>query len=343
MKYLVIACLIFLSANAYPEVRVEIEGTGKTEALARQDAFDKAITQTMGQIIVSDKETDGKKLTKYFIGSYSAAYILDYKQLDKKEDTDSVTVRLSVLVASSKIADRMTTRSQQSSNVNGLVIQETLNSQLQQLNNGDALLQNLLTSYPENAYVINSGRTEYDVDNLRQPYVDIPFNISMNINWINALNESADLISIKNRSCSTLMNLLVRAVANPRLLERMECSNIPDLRIGNNHYYFADLGPLYALNGAMKSSGQQHIGLKADLLDYAGNVIDSRCGIVRNDTLIHYEYPSGTYDLADMNVISRPFIKHKDSVYGTLRINIKNTEQFEKLAKIKLSIQHTCY
>lgn len=342
MKYLITACLLLVSFNVYPEVRVEVEGTGKTEASARQDAFDKAITQTMGQLIVSDKETNGKILTKNFIGSYSSAYILDYQQLDKKEGTDSVTVKLSVVVASSKIADRMKTRSQYSSNINGLAIQETLNSQLQQRNNGDAILQTILTSYPENAYVINSGRTEYAIDNLRQSYVDIPFNISMSPNWIDALNEAAELVSIKNRSCGPLINLLVRAVANPRLLERMECSNIPDLRIGNNHYYFADQGTLYAINGAIKSSGQQHIGLKADLLDYAGDVIDSRCGIVRIDNLIYYEYPSGTYDLNDMHEISRPFIKHKDNVYGTLRVNIKNTEQFEKLARIKLSIQHTC-
>ena len=103
--------------------------------------------------------------------------------------------------------------------------------------------------------------------------------------------------------------------------------------------------PGWSLNSAtdeLRTEGQQHIGLRIDLLDAGGNIIDSRCARINNERFIRYERPAGTYNLRDRYTNSRPNIFGQENVYGTLRINIHSGQQLEDLAKIQLNIQETC-
>jgi hypothetical protein len=53
------------------------------------------------------------------------------------------------------------------------------------------------------------------------------------------------------------------------------------------------------INNELRTEGQQHIGLRVDLLDAGGNIIDSRCARINNERFIRYERPAGTYNLRD--------------------------------------------
>jgi hypothetical protein len=348
MKYWVSVGLLLVSTLAYPDTRVQVEGHGRTEKEAKQDACNTAIKQEVGEVIVSDQEVKGDRLTKDFIGSYSSGYCKYSEMLEIRHESDRVVVKMNVAVASSKIAQRMMSRGEHTNIVNGDHAMVSLESELERRANGDALINQVLSSYPENAYIINSGQTEFKVSNLRQAYVEVPYDITMSLFWIEALNDALRLVAFDSNKCNTLTMAVAQGInrANTRLGKDI-CGSDPAIRVAKSKwssegYYFPDIETLHMINNELRTEGQQHIGLRVDLLDAGGNLIDSRCARINNERFIRYERPVGTYNLRDRYINSRPNIFGQENVYGTLRVGIRTAQQLEDLVKIKLTVQRTC-
>jgi hypothetical protein len=88
--------------------------------------------------------------------------------------------------------------------------------------------------------------------------------------------------------------------------------------------------------------GQQHIGLKVDLIDDAGGIIDSRCARINNQLLVYYTDPVGAYNLRNKQKLSHPNIMGQNKINGTLRLQLNDPYQIQNLSQIKLSVQQTC-
>ena len=333
-------------------VTIEKQCEGYSIEEAKRSCFSSAIEQVVGQVIVSDLEVSGDMITKDNVARYSAGYIDDYViQKQQQDDHGWWHLKMSITIASSKIAQRKMSRGERVDIVDGLKARDQIESQLEQRANGDALIGQVLSSYPENAYVINSGQTEFKVSNLRQAYVDVPYSITMSRPWVEALNEALDVVAVNTAKCNKLTMAVAQGVnrANTKL-GKDTCGSEPDVRISyksgffgsTEGYYFPDIGTLQMINNELRTEGQQHIGLRVDLLDAGGNIIDSRCARINNERFIRYERPAGTYNLRDRYTNSRPSIFGQENVYGTLRVGVRTTQQLEDLAKIKLTIQRTC-
>ena len=340
------------TGSGHPTVTIEKQCEGSSIEEAKRSCFSSAIEQVVGQVIVSDLEVSGDRITKDNVAQYSAGYIDDYViQKQQQDDHGWWHLKMSITIASSKIAQRKISRSERVDIVDGLKARDQIESQLEQRANGDALISQVLSSYPENAYVINSGQTEFKVSNLRQAYVDVPYSITMSRPWIEALNEALDVVAVDTAKCNKLTMALLKGVSRANTkLGKDTCGSEPDVRVSykaglfsdTNGYYFPDIETLHMINNELRTEGQQHIGLRVDLLDAGGNVIDSRCARINNERFIRYERPVGTYNLNDRYTNSRPNIFGQENVYGTLRVGIRTTQQLEDLAKIKLTVQRTC-
>lgn len=360
MKRLVLALL--LSANlALAGPAFEVEGQGTSLDAAKKDAFRKAVEQAVGVVVVSDQELQNDKVTKDYIGNYSSGFVEDYEITDSWQEPDGLwTVRMNIRVATNKIAERMLSRAQKTDNINGSKIADSLDSQLEMLDNGDSLLGNVLSSYPQNAYVINSGETTFKISRLRQPYVDIPYTLSFSKFWVEAVNDAVKQLAMDSKTCNTFTMSVAQVYQdNPRYgnttkdIARRVCGKDPDIRIffksagdffpKGYSYYLTDQIILDLINQQFQAtSGQQHVGLRVDMLDAGGSIIDSRCTRVNNQLLIVYSDPVGAYNLRDRKRLSRPNIMGQNKISGTLRIQIENTQQLRDLAKVKLSVQQTC-
>ena len=343
---------ILKTGGNHPTVTIEKQCEGYSIEAAKKSCFESAIEQVVGQVIVSDLEVSGDRITKDNVAQYSAGYIDDYViQKQQQDDHGWWHLKMSITIASSKIAQRKISRGERVDIVDGLKARDQIESQLEQRADGDALIGQVLSSYPENAYVINSGQTEFKVSNLRQAYVDVPYSITMSRPWIEALNEALDVVAVNTAKCNKLTMAVAQGVnrANTKL-GKDTCGSEPDVRISyksgffgsTEGYYFPDIGTLQMINNELRTEGQQHIGLRVDLLDAGGNIIDSRCARINNERFIRYERPAGTYNLRDRYTNSRPSIFGQENVYGTLRVGVRTTQQLEDLAKIKLTIQRTC-
>jgi hypothetical protein len=109
-------------------------------------------------------------------------------------------------------------------------------------------------------------------------------------------------------------------------------------------YYFYDRQTLEVVNGQIQTPvGRQHIGLRVDLKDAGGNVLDSRCA--RIDTSLFVTYTESQLEVVhwnDANRNLRPVINGDASVYGVLRIHLRTKEQISDVAKVTLNIEKTC-
>jgi hypothetical protein len=340
------------TGGSHPTVTIEKQCDGFSIEEAKRSCFSSAIEQVVGQVIVSDLEVSGDRITKDNVAQYSAGYIDDYMiQKQQQDDHGWWHLKMSITIASSKIAQRKISRGERVDIVDGTKVRDQIESQLEQRADGDALIGQVLSSYPENAYVINSGQTEFKVDNLRQTYVDVPYSITMSRPWVEALNEALDVVAVNTAKCNKLTMAVLQGVSRANTkLGKDTCGSEPDVRVAyksgffgsTDGYYFSDIETLRMITRELRTEGQQHIGLRVDLLDAGGNIIDSRCARINNERFIRYELPAGTYNLNDRYTNSRPSIFGQENVYGTLRVGVRTTQQLEDLAKIKLNVQRTC-
>jgi hypothetical protein len=331
------------TGGSHPTVTVTVIGRGATEDDARRNGFRSAIELAAGNVIVSDTETSGDRLTLDRTGSYSSGYVDDYKILETSHDSVGYLVKMSVTVASSRMAERMMSRGEHNEIVDGDRIQAQMESEFDQRTRGDQLIAQILDSYPSHAFLVNSGQTEFKISNRRQPYVEIPFAVELNPAWLTALDEALSLVAKKSSSCGTWTRSLVSVIANKKITDRMACGQTPDLRVGNNNYYFYDQETLRIINAELQpATGYQRIALHVDIQDANGDTIDHRCTDVDTQTFIKYNEPPGVVNMNDRDMILRPEIIGSKKVVGVLNINLSNIQDFGEAAKIKLTVGKTC-
>ena len=354
MRFWVALGLLLVSTVAYASNRVQVEGHGRTKKEAQQDACDTAIKQVVGQVIVSDQEVKGDRLTKDWIGSYSAGYCLYSEVLETRHEVDQVVVKMNVAVESSKIAQRMLSSGDKSMIIAGEHLQMLIDSQLDQRNKGDQLIAEVLTSYPYNAYVLNSGQTDIGIGARREVYVDIPYEVHWSRFWLEALNETLGVIAVNSKSCNSWfvkqdnkIGLSSQSGLLGRLLDT-PCGQEANMRVSHNSntksYYFYDRQTLELINSQLQTPvGRQHIGVRVDLKDAGGDVVDSRCGKVYTDKLISYtESQMEVVHWNDQQRNLRPVINGDASVYGYFRVHLHDKELIGNVAKVTLTIEKTC-
>ena len=346
--------------NHNPNFTIAVTCEGSTVENAKKECLQTAIERAVGTLIVTDIESSDDRLTSENIVRYSAGYINDYKITKHyQNEVGWWNLEMDVEVASSKIGKRNTSRGKDTNLIRGDVESTVLQSKLDQRQSGDDLIARLLMSYPQSAYTLNSGQTEFSIGNSRRSYIDIPYKIVMSEDWVAALDEAFKLVSVDSNKC----NNFTKAVFNDSDFKSQTgqgvqkivgkiCGSEPDVTVASRgmfsntrSYYFADSQTLQMINSQIRTNGRQHIALQVDLLDHSGNTIDQRCTPIDNSNLISYERPRGTYNVRDKYTSGRPTFHSGNDAYGTVRINLHKPVKkwYGDLAKVSLSIQKSCY
>ena len=352
---------LFLATTvSYANTRLQVEGHGTTVEQAKQNGFRTAIEQVVGQVIVSDQEVSGSQLTKDWIGGYSAGYVDAFEILETHQEGNEVIVKMNVAVASSKIAQRMMSSGDHSLIIQGEQLQAQLDTQLEQRDQGDRLIAEVFSSYPHNAYIVNSGQTELGIGQRREVYIDVPYEIHWSHFWLEAIEEALGVIALDSKSCNSWwkqQDERIRLSAGQGLLGNLRdtpCGQESDMRLtykkaGNwlsvtHSYYFYDRQTRDVINSQLRTPvGRQHIGLRVDLKNADGLTIDSRCAKIDTSLFVSYTNPQLeviSYNDLDRNVRSN--INGDQSVYGTLRVHLHNKDIIGEVARVALTIEKTC-
>jgi hypothetical protein len=328
------------TAGNRPAVTIQVEGVGSTVDSAKRAGFRSAIEQVVGSVIVGELEASNDKIVRDFIASYSAGYVNDYTIITSEFNGTNWIVVMDVKVASSRIAERMLASNNKTLMINGEQLTTQIETQINSRNDGDLLLSAVLSSYPDNAFTINDGDTEFRISNQRQQYLNVPFNLSLSKEWLTSFNEAVTVIAASSKVCNGLANALSTGAKSDhgRINKNSPivtmCGDSPDIEViygsrffsSKDSHTFYDKNTLRLINNATLPNRQ--LGIAVILKDSAGNFIHSTCSSVLTDFLVTFYNTSGQ----PINGLNRA-----DSLNAELAITFNGTKSIN--SSVQLSLQ----
>ena len=359
---------------------VHVQASGSNIEEARAACFRKAIQEAVGSVFLSSQEVRDGTLTKDQINEYAAGYVDRYEIIRTQQDTDgSILIDMNVIVASSKIAERMISSGTATLKLEGEQLKATLDSQIDARRNGDAFLNEVLASYPENAYIINQGKTEVYVDRNRKGVVEVSYDIKMSQTWLASFDEALSLISTKpyvpeecrgtfHESLSNLIDILdsVSVIGGPAgtdetILRRQQNNKCQRTRVGggdivityskngdffptSHAYFMPDNITLQNINAQLNPRGSDrttHQGLRFESVDNDGSSLKSACIPLPTYKFISFIEPVDGYNLNEGRKNFRPNIHGTASISGRQTLKI-SPESMGKISAIRLSVAGDC-
>ena len=336
-----------------------VEGHGPTQEQAKKVAFNNAVERAVGQLVIGHRQVVRDDLKEDSINSYTSGYIEHYDVVGtKKLDDGSWIVKINAVVSSSDIALAWSRSSNPNIRAIGFQLEQRIKSIIADRENGDRLVEQVMSTYPESAYVLTADENNVKFTRNRQPYFTIPYTISMNNDWLSALVEALSFIAEDSKSCSTLTMVLADGLKSQSgnytraLIEHNMCDNSPDIRVfqkvgwlsESTNFYLKDHETMPIINQALRPDlGQQRIGIRVDFLDANGYTIDTSCIEVNNETFIRYNSPNVKYvNLNRDHYYQRPDIVGQNLLQGVINVPINNISQLREMTNIELSVEKTC-
>jgi hypothetical protein len=285
-----------LADNKY----IRVVGEGTTIEQAKENAFRTAVQQRAGAIVLSERRAVSGNLTKDNISLYSAGYVDDFKIIDVNQNGSTIKITLDVLVADSKLLNQVLNTGQTNQNVNGERAGAALNTFLDQKEKGDKMLDVVLNTYPQNAFIVEQKPYILTVDSNRNATFNIEYKLKWNYAFITSMNEAMTLLEDK----VGIIGFLHPAPSNVIIMAK----NPKDFLIGSkNVYKFNDIPILNKIKGAMVDTKEVRIML--EISDNNGQMLYQTCyvpdsvngrkssfyniGDIRTLTLYGNEYETG--------------------------------------------------
>lgn len=179
--------------------KITVQGVGNTEEEARNQAFSYAVDSAVGSLIVTETEIQNDKLERRELINYNSGYVYDFTQLDQSFHEGRVYVLMDVVVRRSDIADRVFGKSSTESDITGGNLGEALKSYKEQLDNGDRIINAVLSDYPYKSFEITVKDAEYTVDAWRTPVLKLRINYKWNEKYLDSLKEAVEVTSSRIR------------------------------------------------------------------------------------------------------------------------------------------------
>ena len=168
---------------------IQVEGHGHTEAEARRNGFALAVEQAVGTLVLSERESVQRKLTRNDVTAYSSGYVDNFKILNKTMRGNEVTVTMDVWVAHSAIATRLFGQSETAGQVDGARIGAQVQTLQQSLSDGDRVVARVLQDFPRRAFDVAMSNAVFRIDADRRTLLEVPFSLKWNYNYIVSLHE----------------------------------------------------------------------------------------------------------------------------------------------------------
>ena len=208
MKFILILLLsIAGTLNAWAvEGPFRVQGEGETLQQARQSAFRMAIERAYGSAVVSDRLSVNGDLVKDEILNYASGYVADYRLIDTQQKGSRTVVVMDIWVNDSKIADRILGAGTTPNVIDAEKQFSQLNSLLDAKRQGDQLIQQVMSDFPNKAFTIKSDGIEINLNENRQPWLSIKYAMRWNYNYLMAVNEA---LSISAASKSAVVSPII--------------------------------------------------------------------------------------------------------------------------------------
>lgn len=170
-------------------VPITVVGDGINFEMAKRDAFNKAIEQEIGVVLLSRRDVKNSKLIVDEITTHSSGYVDDFKIINSEVINKRHIVTIDVWVSSSKIAERVIGKVSDTKPIEGERLYTQIQTYQQDRRSGDNLLRQVLNDYPSKAFLLSKRDTEIKLDKNRNTIIQVNYNLKYNYNYLTALNE----------------------------------------------------------------------------------------------------------------------------------------------------------
>jgi hypothetical protein len=233
---------------------IRVHGEGATEEQAKQNGFRTAIELSVGSVVVSDRQTVNGTLNKDEILNYAAGYVTNFKVIDTIPLSGKTLVIMDVWVNSSKIADRILGVSTKPETLEGEKQVAKLQTLLDSKQNGDRLLKQVMSDFPNKAFTISTDEVEIRVDGNRTPWLFIKYEMRWNYNYLMAVNEALSVMAeSKNGVMSPILDRLAGQSATGYVT--IMAKDPKDFILGNQWHYRPDNTSFALLQGMLANQG----------------------------------------------------------------------------------------
>lgn len=174
---------------------VEVTAQGSTAREAQEHAMRMAVERAVGSVMASATVSERGRLARDEIIVYSAGYVDDHRIVQQRVIDGQTQVRMQIWVGHSKLAHRLLGESRTEGAIEGGRISEQISSFQQQRQASDQILLAVLRDYPRRSFRISMERTRVWVDHDRKTYIDIPFRMGWDPNYVASLAEAVRVIN----------------------------------------------------------------------------------------------------------------------------------------------------
>jgi hypothetical protein len=242
-----------------------VTGVGNTCDQARDIAFRIAVEQSFGTAVMAERQVKNDVLTRDEILSHSSGFIENYAILNTEKNSSGCTVKLTATVKPSMVNQYVFNDSRDSTNLNGQKINAQVSTYLDERNRSDALLNELFTDYVRRAYKVKQDKVEFIADNRRETYMVVNYEISMNNDFLKALDYTLSKVQEKcSGNCSQKPKYIINYVENKNILPTM------------NRYFFMDMQTPELVNRLILGECGYTYNVKVNVYNNSGNVIYSQ-------------------------------------------------------------------
>lgn len=203
---------------------IEVEGIGQTADESRQNGLKLAVEEAVGSVIATESEVQNYQLHRDEIIAYSSGHVRDFEILSTKSEDGLIKTRMNVWVKRSTLADRLMNESEQVDQIQGQRVGAAFESQMQEKQQGDRVIDAVLRDFPKNAFLVEMEQTSFDMNYLRRPTMIIPITVSWAKEYLDAFEDAITttaqidhidkcngwLINMRKGSCNsaTYINLI---------------------------------------------------------------------------------------------------------------------------------------
>ena len=188
---------------------VEVTAQGRTAREAQEHAMRMAVERAVGSVMASASVSERGRLARDEIIVYSAGYVDDHRIVEQRTENGEVQLRMQIWVGHSKLAHRLLGESRTEGAIEGGRISEQISSFQQQRQASDQILLTVLKDYPRRSFRVSMEKTRVWVDHDRKTYIDIPFRMTWDPNYIASLTEAVRVINQRSDCDSWLSNCRV--------------------------------------------------------------------------------------------------------------------------------------
>ena len=276
------ACAAAGSKNSQIKGPFLVTGEGKTEELAKQDAFKKAVELAIGVGIQTERVTADDEVKRNYILSHSSGYIDSFRIIDITKHKNKVEMDMEVHVRSTLTDDYIFNTGKVEQRVNGNFIKEQSDSYMAERQSGDKLLDAVLKDYPEKAYTVEQpAPAKFMIDQDRKFFVRLQYKIRFSDEYLKSLAQI--LSQVKDVDCTIKcgsypsIKVIYRKKPNDFIFENETFYFRDTFRVEKvfKHLSGQNFGSVY--NNEHKAHYEARYMLQLDFIDFSGNSLNTVC------------------------------------------------------------------